>query len=262
MRSILLLVGLGLIISSCVTNKKVQYLQKADVNVDNLPKDSVERRYGLMEFNYKIQPNDILSVRFESLTPSDFDFLSSKQLQQNFTTTGANALVYGDMVDPQGEVPFMVVGKVKVAGLSIFEIQDKLQALADQYLESPLVKVRLINFRITVLGEVNLQSSITLMNNRVTMLEAIALAGGLGELADRSNVKLIRQQGSKTEVAYINLLDENFMNSPYYYVNQNDVLVVPPLKQRSYHKYFGQNLALVTTSLTLLLLTLNLISTK
>lgn len=259
-RSILVFILGVVIFSSCVMNKQVQLIQKDDVNVKDLPKDSVMRSYGLMSFDYKIQPNDLLYVHFESLTPGDFDFLSTNQMQQNFTTTGANALIFGEIVDPQGEVPFKVVGKVKVEGLNIFEIQDKLQALANQYLDSPLVKVRLLNYRISVLGEVNGERSVTLTNNRVSMLEAIALAGGLGELADRSNVKLIRQHGDKTEIVYLNLLDENFMNSPYYYVNQNDVLVVPPLKQRPFRKYFGQNLALITSSLALLLLTFNVIA--
>jgi len=247
-----------LLLASCVSNKQVQYLQKEDVNARNLTKDSIVRSYAIDTFHYKIQTNDLLSVRFASLTPKEYDFFASPGNSQVTNMGGINALVIGELVDEQGMIPFPVVGKVKVSGLTVFQTQEKLQTIAAQYIESPIVKVRLINYRITLLGEVNLEGSITLSNNRVSMLEAIGLAGGLGELADRSNVKLIRQHGSQTEVQYLNLLDENFFKSPYYYVYQNDILIVPPVKQRPFRKYFGQNLALVISSLSLLLLAINL----
>jgi polysaccharide export outer membrane protein len=251
------LLGL-LLLASCVPNRRVTLLQKDDLNVKNLPIDSTVRTYKLDSFRYKIQTNDILSVRFESLTPKEYDFFATPSNTQTMNVGGGNALIIGQLVDENGEIPFPVVGKVKVSDLTVFEIQDKLQSMAAQYMQSPMVKVRLLNYRITVLGEVPTEGTVTLFNNRVTMLEAIGLAGGLGELADRSNVKLIRQRGNQTEVQYLNLLDENFFNSPYYYVYQNDILIVPPLKQRPFRKYFGQNLALVVSTLSLLLLTLNL----
>ena len=251
--------GLILALSSCVTNKKYVYLQKDDVNVKDLPKDSVIREYDLRQFDYRIQPNDLVSVRFQSLTPEEFDFFSMDVRQQNVNiASGANALLIGELVDENGEIPFPVIGKVKVAGLTVFEIQEKLQAIADQYLEAPIVKVRLLNFRITLLGEVNREGTVTMSNNRVTMMEALGLAGGLTDLADKRNIKLVRQKGSETEVVYLDLLNEEFLTSPYYYVYQNDVLIVPALKQRPFRKYFGPNLSLVISSISLLLLVINL----
>lgn len=240
-------------------------MQKDDVNPDKgqLPIDTIVRTYQVEPYDYKIQPSDLISVRFESLTPPEYDFLS-KQVQQNQqNVTMGNALLMGELVDDAGEIPYPVIGKVKVAGFTVFQLQDKLQELANSYLDSPVVKVRLLNYRITMLGEVNKEGTITFANNRVTLLEAIGQAGGLTDLADKKNMKLIRQINGKTEVAYIDLLDENFINSPYYYVHQNDVLLTGALKQRSYRKYFGQNLSLVISSLSLLLITLTLInSTK
>lgn len=226
---------------------------------DNSAKDSISRSYPQENFNYKIQPQDILSVRFESLTPDEYNFFSKNQSLQNAANFAMqNPLLFGELVDEQGEISFPVVGKVKVQGLTIFEIQQKLQQLANQYLESPVVKVRLLNFRVTIMGEVNREGTVTFSNNRVTMLEAIAQAGGLGELADRSNVKVIRQLNHETKVFYVNLLDEDFLKSPHFYIYQNDILIVPPLKQRPFRKYFGPNLAIVISALSLLVLTLNL----
>lgn len=249
-------------LASCVPNRKYMYLQKHDVNAKELPKDTIVRSYSIQQFTYRVQPNDILNVRFESLTEKEYNFFSANQPSGASTAQGGTgALLLGEMVDNNGDILFPVIGKVKVQGLTIFEIQEKLQDLAGQYIETPIVKVRLLNFRITLLGEVAREGSLTLGNNRVTMLEAIGQAGGLGELADRSNIKLIRQTGSQLDIQYINVLDENFINSPYYYVNQNDILIVPPLRQRPFRKYFGSNLAIIFSSISLLLLAINL-STK
>lgn len=259
MRLWLLFIAGLIVLGSCVPNKKVTLLQKGDVNAKHMLRDTVLRTYAIDTFQYRVQPNDIISVQFESLTPDEFNFFSTAPQGTGAANLAqGGALLVGELVDENGEIPFPVIGKIKVAGLTVFEIQEKLQKIAVAYIESPIVKVRLLNYRITILGEVNGERTVTLTSNRVSMLEAIGMAGGFGELADRSNIKLIRQKGNRTEVQYINLLDENFFNSPYYYVYQNDVLIVPALKQRSFRRYFGSNLSLVVSTLSLLILTINL----
>jgi polysaccharide export outer membrane protein len=262
MRLLFYLLALSLFVSSCVTNKKYVYLQKDDVNVQDLPKDTVVRSYDLQKFEYRIQPEDNVSVRFESLTPEEYDIFnrSMANQQQTQNLNQGNAILIGELVDPQGEINYPVIGKVKVSGYTVYEIQARLQQLANQYLESPVVKVRLINFRYTILGEAKREGTVVISNNRVNFIEAIGLAGGLTDFADKRNIKLIRQINGKAEVRYLNLLDENFINSPEYYVNQNDILIVPALRQRPYQTYFGKNLSLVISSLSLLLITITLIN--
>lgn len=263
-QNLVLLVFSAALLSSCVTNKKYVYLQMDDVNVKDLPKDSLMRTYDLPDYEYRIQPEDIISVRFESLTPQEYDIFNRNlmQQQQNMNLGASNVLLIGELVDPSGEIVYPVIGKVKVAGLTVFELQERLQEMADQYLEAPVVKVRLMNFRFTILGEAIREGTVTLPNNRVNYIEAIGYAGGLKDLADKRNVKLIRQINGKTEVRYLNLLDENLINKPEYFVHQNDILIVPALRQRPYRQYFGQNLSLVISSLSLLLITLTLINSS
>ncbi len=257
MTRVLLVLGvITLIFGACVPNKKYVYLQKGDVNRKDLPKDTVVRTYSQPVFDYRIQPNDALYVRFESLTPEEYDFLSGMDMQN--TSNAQSFVIASELVDPGGTISFPVVGKVKVAGLTVFQAQDSLQRIASRYLEEAVVKVRLVNFRFTVLGEVTQEGTVTTFNNRITLPEALGLAGGVGELADRANVKIIRQMNGETSVGYVNLLSEDLLTSPYYYVNQNDVLVVPALRQRPFRKYFGQNFGLVVSTLSLVLLVVNL----
>jgi polysaccharide biosynthesis/export protein len=252
---IFVFLGVLLIFSACVPNKKYVYLQKKDLNRE-MPKDTVVRSYDQTLHDYRVQPNDALYVRFESLTPEEYDFF--KETSETGSAGNRNFAVTSELVDPEGFILFPVIGKIKVAGLTVFQVQDSLQVTASKYLESAVVKVRLVNFRFTVLGEVNQEGTYTTFNNRTSLPEAIGLSGGIGELADRANIKIIRQVNGKTEVGYVNLLDENLVESPYYFLHQNDILIVPALRQRPFRKYATQNLSLFISSLSLLLLIINL----
>lgn len=265
MRSILInscyLIGVCIMLSSCVGNRRIVYLQKKDVHLKHPPIDTVLRSYIAQPYDYRIQPMDVLSIRFESLTPAEFDFFNAGRGQGNANTI-ANPLaaqLLGEIVDMEGNVRYPVIGSVKVQGLTLFEIQDKLQGLADEFLESPKVNVRLLNFRVTVLGEVVHENQIIISNPRANLLEAVALAGGIGELGDKSRVKLLRKEGDLVTIQYINLLDEDFLTSPYFYVHQNDIIIVPPLRQRPFRKYFGSSVGLIASTLSLVFVTINLL---
>ncbi|MGE0772993.1 MAG: polysaccharide biosynthesis/export family protein [Cyclobacteriaceae bacterium] len=210
---------------------------------------------------YKIQPLDVLYIRIESLTEDEFNFIAKLYPNQQLGgQNAANQLINGFVVDNNGEIEFPVVGKIQFSGLSIFEAQEKLQLIFKQFLKDPVARVRLLNFRFTVLGEVNQERQVVSDNMRVTLMEAIGLAGGLTDLADRANVKIIRQNGSTSGVFYLNLLDESLLASDNYYVQQNDIIVVPALRQRPFRRYFGQNMAIFLSTVSIILLTVNLLN--
>jgi polysaccharide biosynthesis/export protein len=244
-----------LIFGACVPNRKLVYLQQDDLkNRKEIPKDTVLRTHTMKIKETVIQPLDILSIQFETLTGEEFDFFSKSSPQFRMGgNISQNAALMGVLVDSNGEVEYPVVGKIKISGLTVFEAEAKLKEVASQYLRDVVVRVRMLNFRYTLLGEVNGEKTVVSNNTRLTMMEAIAQAGGLSELADRSHVKVIRQTGNESEVFYVDLLKEDFIESPYYYVQQNDVIIVPPLRQRTFKRYFSSNLGIIAGTLSALL---------
>jgi polysaccharide biosynthesis/export protein len=253
--------ALLLMLSSCVPSKKLVYFQKDDLKKrKSIPKDTVLRTHPLSIREYMIQPLDVLSVNFETLSDEadSFDFLSRLAPQGRGSSSVAGQAVSGLMVDAEGNLEFAVLGKINVAGLTLFQAKDSIQAAAAKFIPNVIVRVRMLNFRFTVLGEVNGEQVVVATNPRLTMSEAIGLAGGFGELADRSHVKIIRQRGATTEIFYLNLLEEELLESPNYFVQQNDVIIVPPLRQRTFKKYFTSNLSVITSTLAFTLFIINL----
>lgn len=256
-----------ILVTSCVPNKKIQYLQMNDVNADpdQFPKDSVLRTYTLSDFEYRLQPEDILSIQIYSLTLDEFDFFSLKRKASSVNNQFQNlgqSLVNGYLIDINGEIEFPVVGKIKLRGFTLLEAENKLKDIADKYLENPVVEVKILNFRFTILGEVKKEGVYSSLNNRITVLEAIGLTGGFTDLADKSTVKVIRRKGAMAEVYYLDLLNEEFVNSPHYFINQNDVIIIAPLKQRPFQNYFSKNFSLVLSSISILVVILNSVLIK
>ncbi|MBN8575705.1 MAG: polysaccharide biosynthesis/export family protein [Cytophagales bacterium] len=241
-------------VTACVPNRHIKYLQKP--NKENfIETDSVVRQYQLPIYTYKLQPQDQVAIQFESLTSKDFDFLNGRG---DISQGESGLALAGKVIDAQGEVSFPFLEKVKIAGMSIDEAEAYLQKIVAPYLDSPIVRIKLLNFRVTFLGEVIKEGTIPMNDHQVPLLEAIGWAGGLTDFAKRDEVKVIRTVAGRTTVQYINLLDENFLVSPYYYVHPHDVIIVPPLKTRPYLKYASQNTVLIVTAVNVAFLIINL----
>ncbi len=246
---------------SCISNKKTLYLQEKTDLYGPAQKDSILRNYYIKPYEYKLQHEDVLSIQINSLTPSEYDFLSRGLPESRVTATRNSGSLHGYLIDSEGNIEFPVVGKIKLGGKTIYEAEDEIKKIAQEYLEEPVVRVRLLNFRFTVLGEIlGDGESISTYDNRVSLLEGIGLAGGLGEFADRENIKIIRQYNDEAKVFYVNLLEEDFVNSPFYYIHPSDIIIIPPLKQKPFKKYFAQNIGLILSSISLVITVMNLIS--
>ncbi|WP_242928858.1 polysaccharide biosynthesis/export family protein [Pontibacter vulgaris] len=184
----------------------------------------------------KIQPDDLLSISVSSLS-SDANVLFNKGVitPVNSTNSSVNNQRYGEegyLVDKNGFIEFPVLGKVKIGGLTKQEAKDKIVSELQNYLKRPTATIRFINFRVTVVGEVNKPATFTIPSEKINILEALGMAGDMTQFGKRDNVMIIREEGGVRKMARLNLNTTEAMNSPYFYLHQNDVIYVEPNKAR------------------------------
>lgn len=185
-----------------------------------------------------IQPNDLLSISVSSLNAeASAVFNQANNSGVNIstatsTTTSTNAT--GFLVDGDGNIQYPFLGQIKVSGLTKDELKDKLtKALVEKkLLVDPILAVRFLNFKVTVLGEVAHPTVVTVPSERISLLEAIGLAGDLTIYAQRDNVLVIRDEGNQKVTQRLNLNSTELFTSPYFYLKSNDVVYVEPNKSK------------------------------
>lgn len=253
---LILIVSL-LFCSSCYYNKRLVYFQDKDFSY--VQPTLVENRRSV----YRIQPNDVLSIKVKSSTDaqvSDIFNITTTAQTSTFANPG-NLYLEGYSVDELGRVNLPIMGPVTVKDLTLDEVQNLIQTNANKYLRNATVVVKLISFKITVLGEVNNPGYHYVYNNQATILEALGLAGDLTIFASRKNVKLIRSVPRGSEVILLDLKDPDLLKSKYFYLMPNDVLYVEPLRARSKRSNL-ENLTLVFSAITTAILILNYLETN
>ena len=191
--------------------------------------------------NLTVQPEDLLRITVSSLNPEaavPFNQSQEDSQQRNQNGLGGGSslqleLTTGYFVDDSGYIDFPVLGSLDVAGLTLSEIKEMIAGrLDDGYLKDAVVNVRFLNFKVTMLGEVNTPGLLRLSNKRVTLLEALGMAGDLTDYANRTNVLIMREDNGERTFARLNLQSEDIFSSPYFYLEQNDVIYVEPIEAR------------------------------
>jgi len=221
-----LLIALSIVLlSSCVNSKK---LSQEAIYFQSVTDSSL--RQTVVNYQSVIQKGDILGIRVLTANES-----SSKLFNQQTVSISGSASPgsgtyseppVGYLVDNGGNITFPLIGKLHVAGLTITAITDTLSARVKPFVTDGIVSLRLMNFKITVLGEVLRPGTMAVPNERVTILDAIGLAGDLSIFGRRDNIKVIREVNGKRELGVLNLKSGDIFNSPYYYLQQNDVVYV------------------------------------
>ena len=178
-----------------------------------------------------IEPDDILDIKVggaNEVTAASFNMYTS-----GGGTASAGSSAIGYLIDRNGEIEFPRVGKIKLSGLTRDQAKTKITKAIDKYLNDPLVSVRFINFRFTVLGEVRLPGPYTTINEKVSILDALGYAGDMTANAKRNVVRVIRDSAGKREIGTINFSQKTIFTSPYYYLNRNDVIYIEPQKDKA-----------------------------
>lgn len=232
---LLILGGILLLLNACVTHENLLSLQKKD------GKPYPEQEYIEQMPAIKIQPDDILSIKV-------YSFNVEAVLPFNPTTgvggeggagggePGGGAPVItgtGYLVDENGYIDFPVIGKIRLKGLSREEAKEKIRQLLLSYVKDPTVEIRFLNFHVSIFGEVRTPGIFTFPDEKFSIIEALAMAGGMTDLANQSNILLIREEDNIRKFGRIDISSNDVFQSNYFYLHQNDVIYIEPLKQKT-----------------------------
>ncbi len=243
LRKLFLLVVVLLTITSCVSPKKMVYMQNIESQVNS------EKA---LSFEPTLQPDDLLSIIISAETPEVTIPFNLPQIQGNYDIGNNQNGIKTYLIDSNGNIEFPVVGTIKLGGLTRTQANTKLVEAVGEYVTKPSVNLRILNYKISVLGEVVKPGTFNISSERITMLEAISMAGDLTIYGKRNNILLMRDSEGKKTFTRIDITKADFINSEYYYLSQNDVIVVEPNKTRINASAVGPNLSIIISALSVL----------
>ena len=232
------LIIISMMITGCGSTKNVAYFKNSD---------SVDLSKSQFLYDARIMPKDILTITVSTTDPEaaiPFNLtVATVQSQSLRASTTTQPTLQSYIVDNEGNIDFPLVGTLHVGGLTKGEAEQLVLGKIKPYMsdtEKPIVTVRMINYKISVIGEVARPGMFTVANEKISILEALAQAGDLTIYGVRDRVKLIREDATgKKEIHVLNLNDANIINSPYYYLQQNDIVYVEPNKVKSQNSSVG-----------------------
>jgi polysaccharide export outer membrane protein len=202
------------------------------------------------QINATIKPNDIIAINIASVS-----FLPDERPNQVFLEGG---LAYNEgsatgrntyLVDSTGFIDYPRIGRMKMGGLTVPQAKEQLALRLKDYLKQPSVEIRIVNYRITMLGEIGRPGPLQTTNHKLTIVDAIASAGGIPFSGRMDNVLIIRETNGKREFGHVDLNSRNVFNSPYYYLHQNDIVYVEPsrIRRQDANEFLRLYLPAITT---------------
>ena len=217
--------------SSCISTKRLIYFQDLDSKADTL--------FPAKPSEYRLQVNDMIQVEIRSDDPSfsavkPFNLVESGEFRSISVQGGDIYYMFGYSVNDSGYIDLPVLGPLKVKGLTLEEVKFQVMEKLPDYLKNPNVIVRYGGLKYSVLGEVARPGKYIALQNQITVFEALAQAGDLNAVAKRDKVVLVRQYPDGSRIHHLNLLDDQILRSPYYFLQHNDLIYIEPLKVRTF----------------------------
>lgn len=220
--------------TSCVSKKKVLYLQDIEIISDN-PANT--------NYNISIRPNDLLTINVSALNPEAVAPFNQPLFGRNSidgtVQTAQQLQTY--LVSVDGTIEFPMIGTVALSGLTRTDATAKVKELISKYVKDPIVNIRILNFKVSVLGEVQGPGTFTINDERITVLEALGLAGDMTIFGDRKNVKIIREINGVKSYGELDFTSAAIIDSQFYYLQQNDVVIVSPNQAQIQSSSFNRN---------------------
>ena len=258
LRQILTMSLAVLLMAGCTSYKNVPYMQDTEVM------GKMEEK--LPMYDARIMPKDLLTITVNTIDPESaapFNLTVQTAYSAARTALTQQPTLQQYLVSNEGTIDFPVLGTLNVGGLTKGETEDLIREKLDDYLEeTPIVTVRMTNYRISVLGEVQRPGVFTISNEKISIFEALAMAGDLTIWGKRDNVKLIREDAEgQREVHHLNLTKADILASPYYYLQQNDILYVTPNTTKAKNSDIGQSTSFWFSGTSILVSLVNIVTT-
>ena len=210
----------------------------------------------------RIQINDLLSIKVYSQSANPLTDVPYNLPEQTVTGSSTTSGTAGFLVDNSGNIEYPRIGLLHVEGLTKSELAQQIKTKLENELKNPSVIVRFLNYKITVLGEVRSPGTFPIQTERVTILEALGLAGDITEFGKKDTVKVVREVDGKLQVGFVDLATSDFFSSPYYRLQQNDVVLVEQSRRRSQQEERQNNIqqiSVATSIITAIALIVNII---
>ena len=234
-----------ILLSSCNSHKQVPYMQ--DLSVIRASQNEL--------FEALIMPKDLLTITVHTSEPElAVPFNMTVQTANSSSSLFTQPVLQQYLVDNDGKIELPVLGVIHVGGMRKDAVEQMIQEKLKAYLKDAIVTVRFVNFKISVLGEVINPGVFVVSNEKINIFEALALAKDMTIHGQRTNVKIIREDTTgKQQVIIVNLTDANIINSPYYYLQQNDIIYVTPNKMKARNSDIGSTTTIAISAVSILI---------